>query len=68
VEFPSDDVVDLGNNTLGVIFTQSETTLFDGGKAFYADTRITMKDSTYQPETPILKVQMNPTLFDEVVT
>ena len=66
-EYPGDGVIDLDNNVLGVIWTPEETALFEGGKTFFADTRITMKDTEYQPETPILRLTMNPTLFDGVV-
>jgi hypothetical protein len=66
-EFPGDGVLDLGNNILGVIWTPEETMLFEAGKSFYADTRITMNDTEYQPETPIVKLQMNPTLFEGAV-
>lgn len=65
-EYPGDDVIDLDNNMLGVIWTAKETALFEGGKTFFADTRITMKESTYQPETQIIRLQMTPTLFKEV--
>jgi hypothetical protein len=63
-EFPGDDVVDADDNVLGVIWTPEDTMLFEAGKAFYADTRITMKDTTYQPKTPILKLKMHHTLFE----
>lgn len=49
---------------IGIVWTQEETALFKAGKPFYADTRITLKDSEYQPETPIVKLKMNPTLFE----
>lgn len=68
VEFPSEDVVAVDGNILGVIWTPEDTLLFDAGRAFYADTRITMKDTTYQPKTPILKLQMQPTLFEGAVS
>lgn len=61
--YPSDGVVKLTDTVLGVAWTQEETQLFVAGKPFYADTRITLADSEYQPETPILKLMMNPTLF-----
>lgn len=66
-EYPGDDTVNLGNNMIGVIFTPEDTLLFEGGKSFYADTRITMHDSEYQPQTPIVKLLMEPTLFEEAV-
>lgn len=66
-EFPGDGVVDLGDNILGVIWTPEETMRFEAGKPFFADTRITLHDTEYQPETPIVRLQMNPTLFEGVV-
>jgi hypothetical protein len=65
-EYPGDNTVDLGDNMIGVIWTPEETMLFEARKPFYADTRITMHDTEYQPETPIVKLQMNPTLFEGV--
>lgn len=66
-EFPGNNTVDLGNNTIGVIWTPEETMRFEGGKPFYADTRITMNNSDYQPQTPIVKLKMEPTLFEMAV-
>lgn len=63
-EYPGSDTVDLGGNMIGVIWTAEETMLFEAGKTFCADTRITLKNSEYQPQTPIVKLQMNPTLFE----
>ena len=63
--YPNGNAVLVVNNMIGVEWTPEETALFKAGKPFYADTRITLKDSTYQPETPILKLTMNPTLFEE---
>ena len=53
------------DGVIGVEWTPAETAKFEAGKPFYADTRITLNDSAYQPETPILKLTMNPTLFEE---
>lgn len=66
-EFPGDDTVDLGNNTIGVIWTPQDTMLFESGESFYADTRITMNNSEYQPYTPIVKLKMEHTLFETAV-
>ena len=38
----------------------------DSGKSFYLDTRITLNDTDNQPETNIVELAMNPTLFSEV--
>ena len=63
-EFPGNDVVAVDDNVIGVIWTPEDTMLFEAGKSFYADTRITMKGSEYQPKTPIVTLKMNPTLFE----
>ena len=64
-EYPSNSVVHITDNLIGVVWTAEETALFDSGKAFFADTRITLANSEYQPETHILKLMMNPTLFED---
>ena len=64
-EYPSAGAVHVTGNLIGVVWTPEETALFDSGKPFFADTRITLTDSEYQPETPILKLMMNPTLFED---
>ena len=64
-EYPNNGATLITDNLIGVAWTQEETALFKAGKPFYADTRITLADSAYQPETPILKLMMNPTLFEE---
>ncbi len=62
--YPDDStVVKLTDTQIGVEWTQAETALFEAGKHFYADTRITMADTEYQPSTPILKLKMEETLF-----
>ena len=66
-EFPGDGAIDLGDNTIGVAWTPEETLLFEPGKPFFADTRITLHDTEYQPDTPIVKLQMDPTLFERAV-
>lgn len=63
-EYPSDDAFLITDNLVGVVWTPAETALFASGKPFYADTRITLTNSEYQPETPILKLMMTPTLFE----
>lgn len=64
-EYPSENTVLIADNMIGIAWTQEETALFKGGKHFFADTRITLNDSKYQPETPILRLTMEPTLFEE---
>lgn len=63
--YPGDNVISVSDNSLGVVWTTADTALFKAGQHFYADTRITMSGSEYQPETPILKLRMNPTLFEK---
>ena len=63
--FPSETAVVVSEGMIGIVWTQEETTLFEPDKKFYADTRITMKNSAYQPETPIIRLKMNPTLFEQ---
>jgi hypothetical protein len=62
--FPSETVIHITENVVGVVFTKEETALFQPNRPFYADTRITLKNSEYQPETPVVKLKMNPTLFE----
>ena len=64
-QYPSDGTQLVGGNVIGIEWTKQETEMFEAGKTFYADTRITLKDSEFQPETPIVKLKMNPTLFEE---
>ena len=63
--FPSETAVVVSESMIGIVWTQEETALFAPDRNFYADTRITMKNSAYQPETPIVKLKMNPTLFEQ---
>ena len=62
--FPSETAALVTEGMVGIVWTKEETALFEPNKHFYADTRITMKDSEYQPETPIIRLKMNPTLFE----
>ena len=63
--YPGDNVLSISSTSLGVVWTAGETELFEAGKPFFADTRITMSDSEYQPETSIIKLIMKPTLFEK---
>ena len=62
--YPSTNAKLIADNMIGIEWTAAETALFEAGKPFFVDTRITLKDSEYQPETPIVKLMMNPTLFE----
>ena len=61
--WPGDVTRKPGENVLLVPWTAVETRKFDG--VFLMDTRITMRDSEDQPETPIIKLRMSHTLFEE---
>lgn len=63
--YPGGDVIKISDTSLGVKFSADDTALFEAGQYFYADTRITMTGSEYQPETVIMKLKMNPTLFEK---
>ena len=62
--YPSNNTIEVAENVVGVIWTSEETALFEAGMPFYADTRITLSETDYQPETHIVKLMMNPTLFE----
>lgn len=63
--FPGETATLIGSGMVGVTWTKAETALFEPDKHFYADTRITLKGTDYQPETPIVRLKMNPTLFEQ---
>lgn len=52
-------------NVILIPWTQDETFKFASGRMLYMDTRITLRGSDNQPETEILAIKMNPTLFQE---
>ena len=65
-EYPGPGVIAAEDgNVLCVIWTPEETLLFEAGRPFYVDTRITLASTTYQPTTPIVRLRMDPTLFEE---
>lgn len=55
-----------GGSRILVHGTEAETWLVPGDGTFYLDTRITLRDSTDQPQAEILALKMSPTLFQEV--
>lgn len=64
--YPADScTMKLSDNQVGVVWTQEETALFKSDMYFYADTRITMADTEFQPQTPIVKLRMEETLFEK---
>ena len=54
-----------GQHLILIPWTRAETYKFMGGEMLYMDTRITLRDSTDQPQTEILALKMSPTLFQE---
>lgn len=65
-EYPSDKCIREGN-VINLIFMQSDTWQFKTDVPCYLDTRITLTDSIYQPETELVKLRMNKTLFKEQI-
>lgn len=61
-EYPSDKTIK-DENAVNLIFTQQDTWAFKPNVAIYIDTRITLWDSDYQPETEIVSIKMSKTLF-----
>ena len=64
-EYPGNDTILIADSVIGIEWTKKETKLFEANKDFFLDTRITMKDSIHQPDTQIIRLKMNPTLFEE---
>lgn len=64
--WPDDCTRQAGQNIILIPWTREETYRFLGGETLYMDTRITLRDSTDQPQTEILALKMSPTLFQEV--
>ena len=64
--WPGEAVREEGGRRILVPWAAAETWLVPGDGTFYLDTRITLRDSTDQPQTEILALKMSPTLFQEV--
>ncbi len=64
--WPGEAVREEGSSRILVPWAAAETWLVPGDGTFYLDTRITLRDSTDQPQTEILALKMSPTLFQEV--
>lgn len=64
--YPSDNTKQIDYNSIGLIWEPEQTYIFEPGEFMEMDTRITLKESEYQPETEVLKLIMNRTLFEEV--
>ena len=54
-----------GENVVLIPWNREETYDFPTGTQFFMDTRITLKDSDESPETNIVTLKMNPTLFNK---
>ena len=63
--YPSDKVINLGGNVLGVVWSADETKQFVADSDFYVDTRIKLYNSDYNPETKMATAFMERTLFRE---
>jgi hypothetical protein len=53
-----------GENIIDVAWTASDTWRFSAGAAMQMDTRITLKGSQFQPETPLVTLTLEPSLFE----
>lgn len=63
-EYPSSHAMKIDDRTIGVIWTPADKSIFKAD-SMQMDTRITLKDSEYQPETSIVPLIMNNTLFED---
>jgi hypothetical protein len=52
-------------NTINLHWAVKDTYKFNPEEIIYLDTRLTLKNSTENPETEIVKIKMLPTLFKE---
>lgn len=62
-EYPLD--VTYEDERFVIHWSAAETYKLKSGEKFFMDTRVTLKDSADQPETNIVALIMNPTLFEE---
>lgn len=62
--YPSSAAYKMDDRTIGIIWTPADKEKFKAD-AMQMDTRITLKDSPYQPDTTIVPVIMNDTLFKD---
>lgn len=53
------------DNTINLHWAVKDTYKFNPEEIIYLDTRLTLKNSTENPETEIVKIKMLPTLFKE---
>lgn len=57
--------VQYADGSMLIPWTMEETYAIPAGEKFYMDTRIHLKSTQDMPETPIVSLVMNPTLFEE---
>lgn len=55
-----------GENVIELIWREEDTWLFQPSSTVKMDTKITVADSDYNPETEILRLVFAPTLFERV--
>lgn len=63
VEWPGDHTNEVGSHAIEVVWTPDDSSRFDVGEVV-CQTRITLKASPYQPETDIIALRMDRSLFE----
>jgi len=63
--YPTDVTYDAARDRYLIPWTEEETAKFLEDHEFYMDTRITLEGNNAVPETNIVKLVMNGTLFEE---
>ena len=63
--YPTDVTYDAERNRYMVPLSEDETALFLEDHEFFMDTKITLKGNGMVPETNIIRLIMNGTLFDD---
>lgn len=67
--YPSDNVTVVENNTcehvIGIHWSKKDTFMFNCKDCIRMDTRIHLAGCDDNPETPIVKIKMNETLFED---
>lgn len=66
VDYPSEEAIRRdGKNIIDIKFSAEETYRWKSNEAILMDTRIHVKDSDTMPQTPIIPIKMNSTLFED---
>lgn len=63
--YPSEKALRGENDTIELLWSKEESYLFMPDKTIFMDSFIKLFGSDNNPETPIIKLMMNPTLFKE---